>query len=139
MRSRILDPAARGGDEANLDYARRETELILDKLSDMLNRKKVDSKLLDQLGWSSDELEQFVDRWKSRKEEANQSAPDSTANDVWNSALRSLGFKPDSPGKGVSQRDDTLRYLRDAPRLAPPPEFEQRLRAYNQGVSKSAE
>ena len=127
-----------GGDEANLDYARRETELILNKLADLLNRKKVDSELLDQLGWTPNELKQFVDRWKSRREEANQSASDSTANDFWNNALRSLGFKPDSPGKGASQKDDTLRDLRDAARVPPPPEFEQRLRAYNQGVSKSA-
>ena len=127
-----------GGDEANLDYARRETELILNKLADMLNRKKVDPELLDQLGWTPNELKQFVDRWKSRKEEANQSASDSAANDFWNNALRSLGFKPDSPGKGTLQRDDTLRDVRDAPRVPPPPEFEQRLRAYNQGVSKSA-
>ncbi|NOY29693.1 MAG: hypothetical protein GXP28_05820, partial [Planctomycetes bacterium] len=37
------------GDEANLDYARNQTDLILDKLDDQLKKKETDKKLLEKL------------------------------------------------------------------------------------------
>ena len=60
------------GDAANLEYARKHTDLVLEKLADQLKRKKVDEGLLKDLGWTEAELRRFVERWQQRKAAAEQ-------------------------------------------------------------------
>ncbi len=128
---------APGGDEANLEYARKQTDLVLEKLSDQLNRKQVDKNLLKQLGWSEEELRKFVDRWQARKEaaEKNDPAGDAAKREL-DEALRSLGLRR-GPMKQRQVKDDTLRDLREGYRGPVPLEYQERLRAYNQGVSRA--
>ncbi len=49
-------------EEANFEYNRRATELILQKLKDDLERGETDPELLEQLGWSPEEMKRFADR-----------------------------------------------------------------------------
>ncbi|MCI0335163.1 MAG: hypothetical protein L0228_18295 [Planctomycetes bacterium] len=128
---------APGGDEANLEYARKQTDLVLEKLVDQLNRKRVDQDLLKQLGWSEEELRKFVDRWQARKEaaERNDQAGDAAKREL-DEALRSLGLRR-GPMKQGQVKDDTLGDLREGFRGPVPLEYQERLRAYNQGVSRA--
>src|SRR5207248_5541766 len=81
------------GDEANLEYARKQTDLVLEKLSDQLNRKKVDDRLLKELGWTQEDLSRFVARWRQRKEAAQRDDPaGEAAKRELDDALRSLGL-----------------------------------------------
>jgi hypothetical protein len=127
------------GDEANLEYARKQTDLVLETLSEQLKRKKVDNELLDELGWSEDDLRKFVERWQERKQAARQ---DDTTGDAaqreLDEALRSLGLRR-GPLRQGPLREDTLRDLRQGYRGAVPLEYQERLRAYNQGVSRARE
>jgi hypothetical protein len=119
-----------------LEYARKQTDLVLDKLKDQLNRKRVDKSLLEKLGWSEDDLRRFVDRWQQRKDAAQRiDRPGETARRELDDALRSLGLRR-GPLQQQSVRDDTHRDLREGYRGPVPSEYQERLRAYNRGVSR---
>jgi hypothetical protein len=125
------------GDKANLDYARQRTDLVLEKLSDQLKRKKIDEKMLKQLGWTEDDLRKFIARWESRKRAAEQNdAAGEAARRELDDALRSLGLRR-GPMQTNRVKDDEMRDLKEGYRGPVPLEYQERLRAYNQGVSNS--
>jgi hypothetical protein len=125
------------GDKANLDYARKQTDLVLDKLADQLKKKQVDKNLLKQLGWTEDELQRFVARWQNRKAAAQRNDPrGESARRELDDALRSLGLR-DGTLKQGSAIDDKQRDLQQGFRGPVPREYQERLRAYNQGVSRA--
>ena len=125
------------GDAANLEYARKQTDLVLDKLSDQLKKKQVDKNLLEQLGWTEEELRRFVSRWQDRKATAQRNDPTGeSARRELDDALRSLGLR----GGALKQsaiKDDTQRDMRQGFRGPVPLEYQERLRAYSQGVSRA--
>lgn len=55
-------PPVAAGEDANMEYNKQATELILQKLKKELERGEVDPELLEQLGWTQDEMKQFADR-----------------------------------------------------------------------------
>jgi hypothetical protein len=125
------------GDAANLEYARKQTDLVLDKLADQLNRKRVDKNMLEQLGWTEDDLRRFVERWQQRKEAAHRNNPaGKAARRELDDALRSLGLRRGALRQSTVS-DDTQRDLRQGYRGPVPLEYQERLRAYNQGVSRA--
>ncbi len=124
-------------DDANLDYARRQTDLVLQKLADQLKRKQVDRELLDQLGWSEEDLQRFVARWQERMKAARPDTPAADpARRELDEALRSLGLRR-GPSQQGDQPQDQLRDLGQGYRGAVPLEYRERLRAYSEGVSRS--
>lgn len=128
---------APAGDAANLDYARKQTDMVLDKLADQLNKKKVDDGLLKDLGWTEADLKRFVDRWQQRKAAAEQNdEKGETAKRELDDALRSLGLRPGELQQNAAQKD-TLRDLREGYRGPVPNAYKERLKAYNQGVSRA--
>lgn len=128
---------APGADAANLDYARKQTDLVVETLAEQMKRQKVDRRLLDKLGWTEAELRRFVERWQQLKAAADGKGPDAVdAQRELDEALRSLGLRR---GKLEQAKvtDDQLRNLRQGYRGAVPLEYQERLRAYNQGVSRA--
>jgi hypothetical protein len=126
------------GDAANLDYARKRTDLVLEKLSDQLNKNKVDDRMLKELGWTRDDLRRFVDRWQQRKDAAQRDdAKGEAAKRELDDALRSLGLQRDKLQQNAVEKD-SMRDLKQGYRGAVPLEYQERLRAYNQGVSRAA-
>ena len=123
-----------GGDEANLDFARKKTDLLLENLADQLKQKKVDQDLLDRLGWTEQDLRRFVARWQSRKQAAQQRG--GAANEELDEALRSLGWKPGGMGAAQAAQRDAQRDNRSGFRGAIPAKYRDRLRRYNDGVSR---
>jgi hypothetical protein len=125
------------GDEANLEYARKQTDLVLEKLADRLKNKEVDDRLLEDLGWSEEDLRQFIERWQSRKEAAQQQdETGEAARRELDEALRSLGLRR-GPLQQARVKEDSLRDLREGYRGPVPLEYRERLRAYSEGVSRS--
>jgi hypothetical protein len=124
-------------DEANLDYARKQTDLVLNKLADKLNNKDVDDELLKDLGWSEDDLRKFVERWQQRKEAADRTDPaGEKANRELDEALRSLGLRPGKLQQSI-QKDDRQRDLREGFRGPVPAKYRDQLQRYNRGVSRA--
>lgn len=134
---RSIEGSAPEGDAANLDYARKQTDLVLEKLSDELNHNKVDDHLLKELGWSRDDLRRFVERWQRRKDAAaRDDATGDAAKRELDDALRSLGLHRGKLQQSTVTKD-TLRDLKEGYRGPVPAEYQDRLRAYNEGVSRA--
>jgi hypothetical protein len=126
-------------DAANLNYAREQTDLVLDKLANQLNRKRVDKTLLDKLGWNEDDLRRFVERWQRLKDTAQQTDPagESAQRDL-DDALRSLGLRR-GPLQQGPVKDDMQRDLRQGYRGPVPPKYQDQLRRYNEAISRARE
>jgi hypothetical protein len=129
------EPLDTPADQANLEYARRQTTLALTHLREQLAKEK--SALLDRLGWSPDDARRFLERWESMKRAADQQGmAGQDAKKRFDDALRSLGLRP----RGTLLRhggvaDDLPQNLRDAGRFAPPPEWAEQFREYTRGVA----
>lgn len=125
-----------GADKANLDYARQQTNLVLEGLDQQLAKKQVDRELLKNLGWTEAELQQFIDRWKNLKDRAAGQGEDADdAQQELDETLGSLGLRKDGPLRfqGKAKADD-LR-ANDALRVKPPSEYADRVREYTKGIS----
>lgn len=124
-----------GGDEANLDYARQKTDLVLDRLSEQIEQQEVDDQMLEKLGWSEDDLRRFVQRWRERKEAAKRPEASDAARAELDAALRSLNLKPTETTARTRRTADELRNISSGRRTEAPLRWRERLRQYNQGVS----
>ena len=127
-----------GGDEANLEYAAKQTDLVLQALREQLQKGQPDPELLKRLGnWSRRDLEDFYHRWEQMKRAAGDGDPKATdARKDFRNALRSLGLRPKATvlQGGKSDRDQ-LHSMNESRRVAPPPNWAPLLKAYTEGVA----
>jgi collagen type III alpha len=125
--------------EANLDYARKATDLILNRLQGQLSRGQVDEKLLKELGWTKDEVRRFVERMRrqAQSEQGGNTPADEARRLQFEETLRSLELKQ-SPksrsGAGVKKVGGVEIENR---RSTPPPEFRELYDAYTKSLSNS--
>lgn len=123
-------------DAANLDYARKQTDLVLETLEKQLRDNQVDAELLEQLGWTTEDLRSFVNRWQATRQAASRPGATAEERSRLDAALRSLGLRPTRLAGETSRKEDNLRDLNEAYRGTVPPELRDRLRAFNEGVSR---
>jgi hypothetical protein len=133
-----------GDDKANLEYAKKATDLALDHLRNQLKKGEPDKELLDKLGgWSKEDVQRLVSRWEKMQREAQQPGAQGTkAKREYEEAVRSLGIRPgERPGGtvrvGNRQSNDDLRGINETIRLAPPPEYADQFRAFRKGTSRA--
>ena len=131
-------PGQDEAEEANLQYARKATDLALEHLKDELRKDQPDPELLKRLGWTKKDLENFVKRWEQMRKQAQ--GPDEkgkTAQRELDESLRSLGLRPRSTSlKSNSARDDQTRGLKESRRTSPPAEYSEQYKSYIQGTAK---
>jgi len=97
-------------DDANLEYAKKQTELALQYLKDQEHNP--DPELLDRLGWTKEEMQEFVRRWDALQKAA---ADDPKASHELDESLRSLGLKPAKNRKWAGgAASDSVRDIRDS-------------------------
>ncbi len=97
-------------DDANLEYAKKQTDLALEYLKDQ--QHEPDPELLDRLGWTKDELQKFIRRWDALQKAA---AEDPKASHELDESLRSLGLTPAKNRKRAGgDKSDNTRDLRDS-------------------------
>ena len=113
-------------DKANLEYAREATDLVLDYLKDQENRR--DPELLDELGWTPDQLAEFARRWNQLKLDAERNDPVGlSARRELEDVLRSLGLAPsDDRKRSAAAASDELRSGNSGRRSKPPAVYRQR-------------
>lgn len=123
------------GDAANLDYARRATDMALEHLRDQEHNP--DPELLKRLRMTRDELSDFLRRWESLENEARENPAKSRELDE---SLRSLGLAPSrSKTRTGGQSSDNTRDLRDSgDRTAPPPRYRDLFDAFRKGAARSS-
>ncbi len=81
-------------DDPNLNYAKKATELALDYLKNAMKNGKDGQEMLNQLGWSRAEAEQFIQRQEQRLRNAERPNSNDEAKREAEDALRSLGLRP---------------------------------------------
>ncbi len=124
-------------DKANLEYARKVTDLTLERLEDQVKKDKVDPKLLDKLGWSKADMQRFLARWQKMKRDAQRTdRQGAEARRELDDALRSLGVRKDRVRRGAGSSSDAQRGLRQSQRRATPTELREQLEAYLRRTSR---
>lgn len=131
-----FDGALAEGDEANLEYTRKQTDLVLDKLDDQLDKGDVDEQMLDELGWSEDDLRKFVNRWRKLRADAERPGA-ASAQEELDARLRSLGGSLGPKSGTTKRKQDDFRDLREGYQNKVPLKYRDRLKAYTEGVSRS--
>lgn len=127
-----------GGDDPNLEYAKKATDLVLEKLQDQIEKDKVDQEMLDELGWTKDDLKKFVDRWNQMRGEAQRDTPEGAeSRRRLDNALKGLGLQPKGTSLETGQvKKTTDRQTRAARRSQPPPEYRDQFQAYSKSLAK---
>jgi hypothetical protein len=130
--------AAEQADEANLDFARKATELTVQRLRDQLAKGQVDQDLLDRLQWSQQDMERWVSRWEEMFRRSEQRGKEGqAARKELDATLRSLGLRPHGAEVSGHRPDDTARGMKEGRRTQPPAEYRDQVRQYLQGVSRT--
>ncbi|HEX3659387.1 MAG TPA: hypothetical protein VHV55_26605 [Pirellulales bacterium] len=124
-------------EDPNLDYARKATDLALERLKHQLQKPGSDD-LLNKLKWTREDAQRFINRWEAMKQAAKQdNAAGRAAQAQLDESLRSLGLRPHgTSAAGDHYRNQRLRNLRDTARTRPPAEYADQYRAYSTGTSQ---
>ncbi len=122
------------GDAANLDYARRATDLALAQLKNQ--QDDPDPELLKSLGWTKDELKAFIARWEAMKHNAREQGGE--AQRELQDALRSLGLRSAGAERRATDiENDNYRGMHDGGnRSRPPADMLEQFNAYRKGAAR---
>ena len=97
-------------EEANLEYTKKVTDLVLNKLEEQ--KFEPDQELLDQMNWTKQDLERFLKQWREMK--AKAAAGDKESQKAYAEALQSLGLRREIRGRQVDvKRDDPFQLNED--------------------------
>jgi uncharacterized protein involved in exopolysaccharide biosynthesis len=121
-----------GADDANLQYARQQTDLVLDYLQDQLDRGGVDQELKDRFGWTDQQFADFVRRYGDLHQRA-KAADDQgrAARQELDEALRSLGLRrPSEQVRTGRPQTDKAEGLQQSGRSRPPLEYQEQFEAF---------
>jgi hypothetical protein len=122
-------------DAANLEYARKATEMVLRRLKD--EQHNPDPELLDKLGWTREDLAEFLRRWENLEKSATETPSGKRELDE---ALKSLGLRdPANRRRAGGKTSDNQRDLRDSGnRSVAPPKYREMFDAFRKGAARSA-
>lgn len=123
------DQEIAGQDDPNLEYARKATDMALEYLKDQKDNRE----LLDSLGWTKEEADAFLQRWRNLQQESANPNRSNRGQREWNDALKSLGLKPrmTKSRSGANQRRDQRSVSSDSGRRSKPPAaYADQFRAY---------
>ena len=121
-------------DDPNLEYSRRATDMVLEYLKDQ--QKKPDDRLLDELGWTAEDMQNFLERWQKLKQSA---AEDPAARRELDETLRGLGLRPqrDTKRSGGSKSDDVRGLRESGLKSSPPSSYQEQFNAFKKGTARS--
>lgn len=126
-------------DQANLDYARRATDLVLEYLKDQVASGDPDQELLDKLGWTPDDMARFLRRWEELKRQAAQEGPaGDEARRRLDRALQGLGLRRRGMQLEAGADQEQTEQIRETRRAGPPPEYREQFRAYTEETADTA-
>ncbi len=120
-------------EQANLDYTKQAADLILEDLKN--NRNNPDQELLDEMNWTKEDLNRFVDRWEQMKKKAESG--NEADRKRFEKHLKALGLRPPSSrGKAKGKKDGKEDYREDSAVDKVMPDFLPQLRAFQLDQSR---
>jgi hypothetical protein len=125
------------GDDANLEYARKATDLVLEYLRDQ--KQQADPELLDKLGWKQEDVERFLRRWDQMKRNASGSDPVSEQGKTkLDEMLKGMGLQPPTAEtRRATDKHDAQRDNRNTGRKRTvPADLLDPFRAFQRGLQR---
>jgi len=125
-------------EDPNLEYANKVTNLVLEYLADQLKDKPNDA-LLERLGWTEEQLQQFHDKWQKMLEESRKPQQREDGKDYWTEALKSLGLNPNRDRTALQGSQTTIKDTKrvtEGHRIEVPPAIRDQFKRYNEGIGK---
>jgi collagen type III alpha len=124
--------------EANLDYAKKATDLVLKRLEGQLKRGQIDEKVQEELGWTKDQIRRFVERMRRQAQTAEDpTSPAAEARRLqFEETLKSLNLR--SPAKSRTSRavPRSNDFEMESKRSIPPPEYRDLYNAFTKSLAK---
>ena len=128
-------PQELGEDAANKEYAEKATDLALEYLQDELNKAEPNQELLDNLGWTRDDLKDFVRRWQKMKADAKEAGPNgNSARQELDDALKSLGLRPSGTAIKGGRIETDSGEKTESFRSMPPVNLRELFQEYNKSI-----
>jgi hypothetical protein len=136
------EPPSPEEEQANLEFAKKATNLVLNRLKGQLERGEVDQKLLDELGWKDqkdlERLVQFLEQGLNQRDD--DSSPEAVARRLqFEETLKSLRLGNQtgsrSGGAGTTRRIRSI----DNRNVPVPPEYRKLYESYTRSLSKTSE
>jgi collagen type III alpha len=125
---------------ANLEYAKKATDLVLNKLESQLQRGKIDKKIEEEMGWNKDQVRRFVERM--RKEAQAAQDPNSPASEArrlqFEETLKSLNLRSTARIRTSKEQPKNNDAEIGSNRSVPPPEYRDLYDAYTRSLAKQA-
>lgn len=125
-------------DEANLEFAKKATDLALKRLENELQRGEVDEDLLKELGWTKEEMQKFSKRIRKElnKQGQSENPREAAQSTQFNEMLKALNLKGGNQNR--AGKDDRIRNLKGISdrRLPVPAEYREVYDAYTRSLSK---
>lgn len=120
-------------EEANIEYSKKATDMILNRLKNQRNNP--DQELLDAMNWTKDDLNRFIERWEQMQKAAE--AGDDAAKKRFEKHLKGLGLRP--PGsrtKSTLKGDGEEDYLEDSAVELISPELRSEFQAFQRNQNR---
>jgi hypothetical protein len=121
-----------------LEDRRRATELVLKRLQDELQRGDVSDDLLEDLGWTEDNLRDFMSRLEQRLADSGEDrSPAAEARRrQFQEVLRGLDYSAESQQREGGDGDRPVEEGFGAPRRPAPSEFRSDEEAFKKRLSR---
>lgn len=119
-------PTPNQPDPAHPEFSRETTNLILDQLENDLQRGEVDPELLEELGWTNDDMRRFADRLRGNlSDPTGNESPEEQANRAeFQNMLENMSFRKSAGPREAS--DSRVRDVEGVGTINPPVPSEYR-------------
>ncbi|QDT38058.1 hypothetical protein [Stratiformator vulcanicus] len=125
-----------GGEEADLDYAKQATDLVLKRLEEDLERGEPDPELLEKLGWGDDDLKRFSQRLRDRlSQKKPETAREQAKSREFDEMLKSIDFDNPIPEVRNRQIDSSPQGGSAGRRTKAPPEYRDLYDAFTRSIA----
>lgn len=132
-------PPEPDAEPADLENARKASNLVLKQLKQDLEQGEVDQKLLDELGWTKDDMKRFAEKLERQlqQDRGNDETPEAAARRrQFEAMLESLNLNQNTTvRKGNKTRTNRTNEINMQNRPAPA-EFREYYDAYTKGLSQ---
>ncbi|MDR0392119.1 MAG: hypothetical protein LBH59_09445 [Planctomycetaceae bacterium] len=121
------------------EFTERNVNLALDYLRDQLDRGQPSKELLDELGWTEEQLRAFHEKWRAMSENSKRNNTSTKANEAWENALKSFNIRPTGNSPRLRTNKSTIKdnhQKSQSKNLSPPKKFEQKFEKYTTGIGQ---
>jgi hypothetical protein len=135
------NPAGRdeSPEEANEEFSREAANLVLRRLQKELERGEVDQELLDELGWTPEQLKKFVERMQRQLEEKpdDSNSPQAKARQrQFEEMLQNINLSEKSQRRNDTNKEKQAGEGIGSVRRPPPAEYRDVFESVTKGFSK---